>query len=536
MQAAALSVMIWDSAKQFRLNHQRKKLYLNGSFYKLINYEIVFRDIDMIREWSPDLIILDEAQRIKNWKTRTAQYVKQLESTFAIVLTGTPIENRIEELHSIMEFIDRQKLGPLYRFVHTHRIVDEGGKVIGYQNLQSVRDSLKDVMIRRKKDEVLKQLPERIDKNFFVPMTKEQRVIHDENYDIVVRLVAKWRRYKFLCEADQRRLQIALNYMRMAADNTYLVDKKTIHGPKIEELEVILKEIVIEAGEKAVIFSQWLRMTELIERILARNGIGYVHLNGSVPSKQRKGLMSKFREDPACKVFLSTDAGGVGLNLQSGSVVINMDIPWNPAVLEQRVGRVHRLGQHKTVRVINFVTETSIEERILDLLKFKRSLFAGALDSDGENTVMVGESQFKRFMHSVDTITENLEKANPEIERQQQIETELDKKAADMRETTVQAEERKDRAIASDVGERGKLDSLSNLLTSGAQFLMNIGKILSQTEQPLEHLNTMLGKDEKTGRSYLKIPLPEMEVVKNIVSSLGELMSNTIQIENKEQK
>jgi len=277
----------------------------------------------MIRQWAPDLIILDEAQRIKNWKTRTAQYVKQLQSPFAIVLTGTPIENKLEELHSIVEFIDKRRLGPLYRFMHDHRILDEGstGKVVGYQNLQAVRNALKDVMIRRKKDEVLKQLPERIDKNFFVPLTKEQGVIHWDNYDIVVKLVAKWRRYKFLCEADQRRLMIALNFMRMVSDNTYLIDKKTVHGPKIEELEILLNEIFTESGEKVVIFSQWLKMTELVERILERNNIGYVHLNGSVPSKQRKGLMQKFREDPKCMVFLSADAGGVGLNLQSGSVV-----------------------------------------------------------------------------------------------------------------------------------------------------------------------------------------------------------------------
>ena len=135
-------------------------------------------------------------------------------------------------------------------------------------------------MIRRKKDEVLKQLPGRVDKHFFVPMTKEQREIHDENYDIVVRLVAKWRRFRFLSEADQRRMQIALSMMRMAADNTYLVDKKTVHGPKIEELAILLRELILEGGEKVVIFSQWLRMTELVERVLKENGIAYVHLNG----------------------------------------------------------------------------------------------------------------------------------------------------------------------------------------------------------------------------------------------------------------
>lgn len=172
------------------LHHQRRALYEKNSFYKLLNYELVHRDIESIKQWAPDLIILDEAQRIKNWKTRTAQYIKRLESPFAIVLTGTPIENRIEELHSIMEFIDRYHLGPLYRFVHNHRVTDENGKVVGYKNLQTVRESLKGVMIRRKKNEVLKQLPERIDKTFFVPMTKEQGIIHSENYDIVTRIAA----------------------------------------------------------------------------------------------------------------------------------------------------------------------------------------------------------------------------------------------------------------------------------------------------------------------------------------------------------
>ncbi|MBI5788301.1 MAG: DEAD/DEAH box helicase [Candidatus Schekmanbacteria bacterium] len=496
------------------LNHRRKELYQQESFYKLINYEMVFRDIDLIKAWAPDLIILDEAQRIKNWKTRTARYVKQLDSPFAIVLTGTPIENRIEELHSIVEFIDRRHLGPLFRFVHNHRVSDENGKVIGYKDLQLVRDSLKNVMIRRKKDEVLKQLPERIDKNFFVPMTKEQRVIHDENADIVAKLVAKWRRYKFLCEADQRRLQIALNYMRMAADNTYLVDKKTIHGPKIEELEEILNEIVIEGGEKVVIFSQWLRMAELVEGVLKRNEIEYVHLNGSVPSKQRSGLMSRFKDNPNCKVFLSTDAGGVGLNLQSGSVVINLDIPWNPAVLEQRIGRVHRLGQGKTVRVVNFVTTASIEERIMELLKFKKSLFAGALDDNGENVVMAGESQLKQFMQSVGDMTENLERYNPELEKQQQQEEASDKAATDLKELGKEAG-----ASAANKGQGKELDALNNFLLSGAQFLTSLSQAISQPAadqaKPFgNYLGTVISQDEKTGHPCLKIPLPEAETIK----------------------
>jgi superfamily II DNA or RNA helicase len=507
-------------------NHQRDQLYRQDSFYKIINYELVFRDLEKIRAWSPDLIILDEAQRIKNWKTRTARTVKQLESPFALVLTGTPIENKIEELHSIVEFIDRQPLGPLYRFLHDHRITDEGGGVIGYKDLRAVRKILGGLLIRRKKEEVLDQLPERIDKNIFVPLSKEQGIIHDENREIVAKIVAKWRRYKFLCEADQRRLLIALSKMRMAADNTYLVDKKTIHGPKIEELEIILQELLSESKEKVVIFSQWLRMTELVEVMLGRNKIGYAHLNGSIPAKQRKSLLVRFKEDPDCRVFLSTEAGGVGLNLQSGSVVINMDIPWNPAVLEQRIGRVHRLGQHKAVRVINFISSASIEERILDLLKFKKSVFAGALDQDGDNVVMVGESQLKRFMQSVETLTDRLEKTGPIIEKLQETEKEPDQTALispvfDWEESPLPARGEKP--------ETG-LDLLKPLLTSGAEFLMSLSRSIGQAGSGAVQAGSKstgpgIDRNPETGESFLKIPLPGPETMQKILSALSGVLA-----------
>ncbi len=509
------------------MNTERVRLYRAESFYKVINYEVVFRDADLIEAWSPDLIILDEAQRIKNWNTRTAKSVKRLESIFTVVLTGTPLENKIEELHSIMEFIDRLHLGPLYRFVHNHRIVDNVGKVTGYRHLQTIRESLMGVMIRRTKNEVLRQLPERTDKNFFVPLTREQFVIHDEYREIVARLVAKWRRYRFLCDADQKRLMIALNLMRMVSDNTYLVDKKTIHGPKIEELEIILQELVLEGDEKVVIFTQWLRMAELVEERLKRNNIGYTHLHGGVPSKGRRDLIAKFREDPKCSVFLSTDAGGVGLNLQSGSVVINMDIPWNPAVLEQRIGRVHRMGQKKRVRVINFVTAGSIEERILELLKFKKSVFAGALDKNGQDMVMVGESQLNKLMKTVETMAGNIAQPDPAMERQRQKEDDLAEKLE-----ISDAVKEKTGSEDSDNGRGDRPDSLSDLLQSGARFLMSLGDLMAKPGEPVEkRLQTLISRDDATGTAYLKIPLPETKTIKMVFAALGELLSQTAQPE-----
>ncbi|OPY91070.1 MAG: RNA polymerase-associated protein RapA [Syntrophus sp. PtaU1.Bin208] len=521
------------------LNQRRGSLYGEDSFYKLINYELVWRDTAQIKAWAPDLIILDEAQRIKNWQTRTAKYVKELESPFVIVLTGTPIENRIEELHSLMEVVDRHHFGPLYRFVHEHRVLDDAGKVIGYRNLEAVRKSLAGVMIRRKKDEVLKQLPQRIDKNFFVPMTQPQWQIHDEYGEIVTRIVAKWRRYRFLSEADQRRLQIALNMMRMAADNTYLVDKRTVNGPKIEELDTLLQELIVEGDEKVVIFSQWLRMAELVEEVLKSRKIGYVQLNGMVPSKDRKDLMNRFREDPDCKVFLSTDAGGVGLNLQSGSVVINMDVPWNPAILEQRIGRVHRLGQKRPVRVINFVTKDSIEERILGLLRFKKSLFTGALDENGQDVVMVGESQLQKIMESVEAATDHLAAADPQAESQEVRETQADEIRTEERETAEALEltvpaapSSKESAAASSPwgGEAGEAKDLGSLLVRGAEFLAGLGQALAQKDvsprEALEaHLAPLLARDDPTGKAYLKIPVPEPEVIQGLFTALGGIVA-----------
>ena len=203
------------------LRTRREQQYRSAStFFKITNYDTVHADLDLIAGWSPDLVILDEAQRIKNWNTRTARSVKRIASPYAIVLTGTPLENRLEELVSIVEFVDRHRLGPTFRFLADHQVRDEHGKVVGYRNLDRIGQTLSPILIRRSKAQVLTQLPERLDKNFFVPMTPQQIAHHDENREIVGKIVAKWRRYRFLSEADQRRLMIALQNMRMSCDST----------------------------------------------------------------------------------------------------------------------------------------------------------------------------------------------------------------------------------------------------------------------------------------------------------------------------
>lgn len=455
------------------LRAQRDAAFAEPGFYKIMNYDTVHRDLDSIRAFQPDLVILDEAQRIKNWSTRAAQSVKSIESEYAIVLTGTPLENRLEELVSIVEFVDRFRLGPTYRFLDRHQNRDETGRVIGYRNLGEVSRTLESIVIRRRKKEVLSQLPERTEKRFFVPLTRQQAALHEENREIVARIVHKWRRHGFLSEIDQRRLTAALQRMRMVCDSTYLLDPKDEHGTKADEVATLLEEILEDPDAKVVVFSQWLRMHELLARRIEARGWEHVLFHGGVDTRARKGLIDRFRGEPGCRIFLSTDAGGVGLNLQHASVVVNVDLPWNPAVLEQRIGRVHRIGQTRKVLVVDFVAEKAIEEQILSVLAFKKSLFAGVLDG-GETEVALGGTRLGKFMESVEQVTAKLEPVP-----------------------------------AAEAAPPG--NALAGLLEAGAGLVAALGRGERMT-------------DAATGEEYVKVKLPRPETLSRVASALQELL------------
>jgi superfamily II DNA or RNA helicase len=394
------------------LRASRESQYHEEAFCKITHYETLARDADLIEAWAPELVIADEAQRIKNWNTIAARALKRIASPYAIVLTGTPLENRLEELISIVQFVDQHRLGPTWRLLDEHQTRDESGRVIGYRALDRIGQTLAPMMLRRRKAEVLTQLPERVDNRIFVPLTDEQRLHHNENSDIVTRIVQRWRHTGYLSDVDQRRLHCALQNMRMVCNSTFLLDHETDHGNKVDELMTVLDELFEDPTAKAVVFSQWLGTHELIARRLGkaegRRDWGHVLFSGSVPGDKRGALVQQFHQDPRCRLFLSTDAGGVGLNLQhAAAVVVNMDQPWNPAVLEQRIGRVHRMGQSRGVQVINFVGEGSIEEGMLSVLAFKKSLFAGVLDG-GEVDIFMQGTRLAKFMESVEKVSERM--------------------------------------------------------------------------------------------------------------------------------
>src|SRR5487761_268059 len=383
---------------------QRQKDYALDDFCKITNYEKLKPDIDLSTAWAPDLVIVDEAQRVKNWNTIAARALKRVDSPYAIVLTGTPLENKLEELISIVQFVDQHRLGPTWKLLHEHQMKDEAGRVTGYTGLEKIGETLAPVMLRRRKSEVLLQLPGRTDQNLLVPMTEMQMLYHQENADVVAKIVQRWRKTRFLSDKDQRRLTCALQNMRMSCDSTYLLDQETDHGVKADELAALFDDLFVEPDAKAVVFSQWTRTHDILIRRLEARDLGYVSFHGGVPSDKRPALIERFRADPACRVFLSTDAGSTGLNLQHASFLVNMDLPSNPAILEQRIARIHRMGQKQPVRVINFVSKGTIEEGMLSVLAFKRSLSAGILDG-GSGEISLGGSRLNRFMKDVENVT-----------------------------------------------------------------------------------------------------------------------------------
>lgn len=494
----------------------RQQLFQNDSFFKITNYDTLHRDLPAICEWSPDLVILDEAQRIKNWSTRAAKTVKQLESPHAIVLTGTPLENRLEELVSLVQFVDQHRLGPTWRLMHNHQQLDENGRVLGYRNLDQIGEALAPILIRRRKADVLDQLPGRTDQTILLPMTGEQLLHHAENADLVARVVSKWKRMGFLSDRDQQALMIGLQRMRMSCNSTYLLDKASDFSTKFDEFLERMDGLLDDPQAKVVVFSQWLGTHELLQRRISQRPWNHVLFHGGVESAKRNDLVTRFREDPDCRFFLATDCGGVGLNLQQAHVIVNMDLPWNPAVLEQRIGRVYRMGQQRPVQVLNFVSQGTIEDGMQSVLKFKKNLFAGVLDG-GTKDVFLGGSRLSQFIKTVESVTNGIPTPHPaETESPHQP-------AAPARASTPEE-------VAPQVASaRVQVDPMADLFRMGLSFLEGLssqqnsgnGSPGAPKAPPVR-----VDSDPQTGRPYLRVEWPDPETLDRVLNGVDALIKS----------
>jgi superfamily II DNA or RNA helicase len=337
----------------------------------LMTYGTILRDVETLSKRTFDYVILDEAQAIKNADARTSKAAKQLKANHRLALTGTPIENHLGELWSLMEFLNQ---GATSRF---EGLAGRGDP----DDLGMVRRAVQPFILRRTKREVAKELPERIEQTLPCEMTEEQ----EKHYN---QLLAKIR--SDLLDQVERigigkaRMAIleGLLRLRQISCHPVLVDRARFDAGsgKLEALLPMLEESH-EEGRKTLVFSQFTSFLALVRAELDDRKIPYEYLDGGTTDRAER--VKHFAEDEGCSVFLlSLKAGGVGLNLQAAERVVLLDPWWNPAVEAQAIDRAHRIGQHRTVHALRFVSVGTVEERVLEMQARKRTLADAILGED----------------------------------------------------------------------------------------------------------------------------------------------------------
>ncbi|MEQ8763186.1 MAG: DEAD/DEAH box helicase [Planctomycetota bacterium] len=391
--------------------------------FLITNYEQLLRDEDVVRAFEPEAMVLDEAQRIKNWETKTAQVVKAFRPPYRLVLTGTPLENRLEELASLFDWIEPTAFEPKWRLEQVRPARSDERQLRSLQGLQAIRERMAPHFLRRVRTEVLDQLPERTDTTITVDFTGRQH----EEYEALCTPIRR-----LLCLAQKRpllppehlRLMTLLAAQRRIGNGMALYEfvdvwpeirdlpptearLARLDSPKLIELREMVRQLLSEPTRKLVIFSDWQRMVKLAEwsirDLLQDIGASAVFFTGAQKGPQRERAMVTFHDDPSVRVLFATNAGGVGLNLQrAASDCINLELPWNPAVLEQRIGRVYRMGQKRPVQTFQLVSEGGLEPRIQELVGEKRRLFEALFEGTSDEVTFDHQAGFTQRLSQLD--------------------------------------------------------------------------------------------------------------------------------------
>lgn len=398
--------------------------------FTIINYELVRNDLDIIKSMNFDAIICDEVHRIKNWESQTSIAIKSIDAPYKFGLTGTPMQNKPDELYNVYDWLNPLILGNFWafrnRYVVTTTKFGKQNVVIGYKRQGELRKRISPYMLRRMKVDVAPELPEMIFNTYRVNMTKEQEKLYEafkEDSDELMKEIQEFRlshlrqtenqisdgdEHELIKEPEHPKESQVLGYINLmisASDHPELLrlsdsgmskkyldilDKQS-KSPKLDELDSILKEQLQSGNKKIVIFTQFARMQKLIVERISKLG-GVEVLNGSMKPFERQAAVDRFKYDDKINFFVSTDAGNYGINLQFSNVLIHFDLPWNPATKDQRDGRVHRIGSsHSEVHIIHLVTIGSIDESIEKTLISKKNLASQLVEKSQKERSMMNQ-------------------------------------------------------------------------------------------------------------------------------------------------
>lgn len=378
---------------QFGVNGREALIENLGAHDLLVtSYGLLHQEVELLSSIQWTVIVLDEAQAIKNVTTKRSQAAMSLKGEFKLITTGTPIENHLSELWTLFNFINRGLLGSFRKFNERFAIPIE--RYNDREARKRLKKLIQPFILRRTKSQVLEELPPRTDVLLRVEMSPEETAFYE----------ALRRQSLERLEADstplyQKHLKILAEIMRLrqaACNPRLVVSESGIPSAKLELFGEIISEL-LENGHKALVFSQFVGHLNLIREYLDRKQIDYRYLDGSTPPAERKKEVDAFQAGRGDLFLISLKAGGLGLNLTAADYVIHMDPWWNPAVEDQASDRTHRIGQQHPVTVYRLVTQTTIEEKIVKLHQEKRDL-AGSLLEGTDISAKISAEELLRLI------------------------------------------------------------------------------------------------------------------------------------------
>ncbi len=357
-----------------------------GFKYYIANYEVLLRDWDRIpKEW--DVIVCDEATRISNPSAKTTKALKKLQAGKRIALTGTPISNKPDDIWSIIDWISPRYLGSYYQFTEEYCIKEPRfNRIVGYRNLTDLGNRVARFMLRRTKEEVLKDLPAKTLENIEFELSEKERKLYTSIKNLIIAEIAQLDVAKHTLQL----IPVKMLRLKQVTDHPVLVKNPApCESSKLEALKDILRPIMA-SKEKAIVFTQFAEMAKVLLSEL--NIYNPRLIIGEVDAPDRQKAVEEFTNDPEALVMIMTEAGAYGLNLQAASYVVHYDLPWSVAKLQQREDRAHRIGQTKPVTVYTLTAKNTIDEYVAKVLRRKQKVSVDIL-KDAERLEDVGLSE-----------------------------------------------------------------------------------------------------------------------------------------------
>lgn len=389
-----LDIVIVNEGKQHRIDvlekHKDAQVFITS-------YGLLRQDLELYLPFTFDTVIIDEAQNIKNPKSETALAVKQIKSRVKFALTGTPIENSIYELWSIMDFIMPGYLGTLSMFKENYATKD----LDDTESYLKLQKQISPFILRRKKKDVLKDLPEKLENKVFVELNEEQKKRYllelERAKEEINGLVEKNE-----MEKNQFYVLALLTRLRQICIDPSLVFEDYHDGSSKFDTVLSILDEVIQNDHKVLLFSQFPSVLKKLEPLLKKQHISYYYLDGSTKATERMNLVHHFNADETNVFLISLKAGGTGLNLTSADVVIHLDPWWNPQVENQATDRTHRIGQKKKVEVVKLISKGTIEEKIIELQEKKKKLSDIVIEGKDRGELVLSKLTSREIMNLFD--------------------------------------------------------------------------------------------------------------------------------------